>query len=298
MKELVGTKFLFDKNIISYEDLVNLLRTSGLYTDFMQKPIKDNLDVHSLFIKPDLEVSYLVKSEQADEYYKNAGYSCVDYKEVTLQEVLDVLGYSVPDKEDQKEKKSKKHKYITLTDHNGCDFTFKKKKINMFSYNNNMNIFEITYSDVSAFMLQGTSPMKLQSMEHAIFFNNPASADGSVRLSGDSRDGANGDIDEEIYVDVTKIPENVNAIAIYVNIFKPAITFSKVQEAKAVVSNQDGKVLARFDMSSQLTDENSLLVGIIKRNGRAWDFIAKGEGYTVIDLNTIVASLNKEGLEA
>lgn len=152
--------------------------------------------------------------------------------------------------------------------------------------------------DVSAFMLQGTSPMKLQAMEHAIFFNNPASADGSVRLSGDSRDGANGDIDEEIYVDVTKIPENVNAIAIYVNIFKPAITFSKVQEAKAVVSNQDGKVLARFDMSSQLTDENSLLVGIIKRNGRAWDFIAKGEGYTVIDLNTIVASLNKEGLEA
>lgn len=152
--------------------------------------------------------------------------------------------------------------------------------------------------DVSAFMLQGTSPMKLQAMEHAIYFNNPASADGSVRLSGDSRDGANGDIDEEIYVDVTKIPENVNAIAIYVNIFKPAITFSKVQEAKAVVSNQDGKVLARFDMSSQLTDENSLLVGVIKRNGRAWDFIAKGEGYTVTDLNTIVASLNKEGLEA
>lgn len=152
--------------------------------------------------------------------------------------------------------------------------------------------------DVSAFMLQGTSPMKLQSMEHAIFFNNPTSSDGSVRLSGDSRDGANGDIDEEIYVDVTKIPENVNAIAIYVNIFKPAITFSKVQEAKAVVSNQEGKVLARFDMSSQLTDENSLLVGVIKRNGRAWDFIAKGEGYLVQDLNTIVASLNKEGLEA
>ena len=152
--------------------------------------------------------------------------------------------------------------------------------------------------DVSAFMLQGTSPMKLQSMEHAIFFNNPTSSDGSVRLSGDSRDGANGDIDEEIYVDVTKIPENVNAIAIYVNIFKPAITFSKVQEAKAVVSNQDGKVLARFDMSSQLTDENSLLVGIIKRNGRAWDFIAKGEGYLVQDLNTIVGALNKEGLEA
>lgn len=152
--------------------------------------------------------------------------------------------------------------------------------------------------DVSAFMLQGNAPMKLLAMEHAIYFNNPASIDGSVRLSGDSRDGTVGDIDEEIYVDVTKIPDNVNAIAIYVNIFKPAITFSKVQKAKAIVSNQDGKLLARFDMSSQLTDENSLLVGVIKRNGRAWDFIAKGEGYLVQDLNTIVGALNKEGLEA
>ncbi len=152
--------------------------------------------------------------------------------------------------------------------------------------------------DVSAFMLQGTGAMKLQAMEHAIFFNNPSSVDGSVRLSGDSRDGKNGDIDEEIYIDVNKIPENINAIAMYINIFKPQITFSKVQAAKALVSNQDGKVLARFDMSSQLTDENSLLVGVIKRNGRAWDFIAKGEGYLVQDLNTIVAALNKEGLEA
>ena len=152
--------------------------------------------------------------------------------------------------------------------------------------------------DVSAFMLQGNGAMKLQTMEHAIFFNNMSSSCGSVKLSGDSRDGKNGDIDEEVFVDVTKIPENINAVAIYINIFKPAITFSKVQKAKAVVSNQDGKVLARFDMSSQLTDENSLLVGIIKRNGRAWDFIAKGEGYSVTDLNTIVAALNKEGLEA
>ena len=136
IKELVRTKFLFDKNLISYEDLVNLLRTSGLDTDFMQKPIKDNLDVHSLFIKPDLEVSYLVKSEQADEYYKNASYGLVDYKEITLQEVLDVLGYNVPDKEDQKEKKSKKQKYITLTN-NETEYTIKKNKIVYICYNKN-----------------------------------------------------------------------------------------------------------------------------------------------------------------
>ena len=77
--------------------------------------------------------------------------------------------------------------------------------------------------DVSAFMLQCTGAMKLQAMEHVIFFNNMSSSCGSVKLSGDSRDGKNGDIDEEVFVDVTKIPENVNAVAIYINIFKPAI---------------------------------------------------------------------------
>lgn len=155
--------------------------------------------------------------------------------------------------------------------------------------------------DVSAFMLvQDGGVFKLKEMAHVVFFNTPnlTSPCGSVRLSGDSRDGNNGDIDEEIYVDVEKIPAEVGMVAIYVNIFKPAIKFSQVKSAKAVVSNQDGTVLANFDMSAHLTDENSLLVGTLTRNGRAWNFTAKGEGYLVQDLNTIVATLNKDGLSA
>lgn len=137
-KELVGTKFLLDKNIIKYHDLIQLLQDNEFNIAFSAKPIKDNLEVHSLYIKPDFEVSYLVKSEQADEYYKNAEYGCFDYKEVTLQEVLDVLSYNVPDKEDQKEKKSKKQKYITLTN-NETEYTIKKNKIVYICYNKNSN---------------------------------------------------------------------------------------------------------------------------------------------------------------
>lgn len=153
-KELVGTKFLLDKNIIKYHDLIQLLQDNEFNIAFSAKPIKDNLEVHSLYIKPDFEVSYLVKSEQADEYYKNAEYGCFDYKEVTLEEVLDVLGYKAPDKEKipEKPKKIKKSKFLTLT--NGCDeYTFIKKKINMFIYkdykleiilnNNNSYYFEM-----------------------------------------------------------------------------------------------------------------------------------------------------------
>lgn len=153
--------------------------------------------------------------------------------------------------------------------------------------------------DASAFLLtESGNVSKLTDIGNAVYFNNLTSVCGSVNLSGDSRDGASSGIDEQIDIDVTKIPAGINVVAMYINIFKPAITFSKVQGAKVEVFNQDGKSLCKFDMTSQLTDENSLLVGVIKRNGRAWDFIAKGEGYVVADLNAIVSSLNKDGLEA
>ena len=117
---------------------MQLFENEEINIKFATKPISNNLEVHSLYIKPDYEVTYLPMSEKADEYYKNAGYSCVDYKEVTLQEVLDVLGYTVPDKEDQKEKKSKKQKYITLTN-NETEYTIKKNKIVYICYNKNSN---------------------------------------------------------------------------------------------------------------------------------------------------------------
>lgn len=139
MKELIGTKFLFDKNIIKYHVLIQLFENEEFNIKFATKPISDNLEVHSLYIKPDYEVAFLAKNEKADEFYKTAGYSCVEYKEVTLQEVLDVLGYKAPDKEDvsviqETTNKGKKSKSIVVL--NGIqEFVIKKKNILYISYN-------------------------------------------------------------------------------------------------------------------------------------------------------------------
>ena len=137
VKSLIGTKFLFDEDIISYKDLVELMEKTELFdTRFIQKPIKDESEVHSIYIKPEFEVAYLGKSPSADEYYKTAGYSCVDYKEVTLQEILDILGYNVPNKEEisEKPKKSKKSKFVTLINEKH-EYTIRKGNICYISYN-------------------------------------------------------------------------------------------------------------------------------------------------------------------
>ena len=135
-KQLIGTKFLFDKNIIKYYDLIQLFENEEFNIKFATKPISNNLEVHSLYIKPDYEVTYLPMGEKADEYYKTAGYSCVGYKEVTLQEILDILGYNVPNKEEISEnpKKSKKSKFVTLINEKH-EYTIRKGNICYISYN-------------------------------------------------------------------------------------------------------------------------------------------------------------------
>lgn len=135
IKELIGTKFLFNENLISYESLVKLLENKGLNTDFIQKPIKDKLEVHSLYIKPDFEVAFLAKSVHSDNYYRTACYGCVEYKEIYLYDVLKFIGYLniQSQKDTQKEKKPKKSKFWTLTNEKG-EFTFRKNKIRMFLY--------------------------------------------------------------------------------------------------------------------------------------------------------------------
>ena len=63
-KQLIGTKFLFDKNIIKYHDLIQLFENEEFNIKFATKPISDNLEVHSVYIKPDYEVTYLPMSEK------------------------------------------------------------------------------------------------------------------------------------------------------------------------------------------------------------------------------------------
>ncbi len=138
LKKLELTKFLFDKESISYVDLVNLLEYKGFNTKFIQKPITDNLEVHSLYIKPELEVAYLALSPTADNYYETADYSCIKYEEIELQFVLDILGFKQPDVNTKKSETIKRSKYVTIETLNSIN-TFKKKDIFCIYYNKNSN---------------------------------------------------------------------------------------------------------------------------------------------------------------
>lgn len=152
--------------------------------------------------------------------------------------------------------------------------------------------------DASAFLLNKiASTHMLTDIHNVVYFKEgfKISKDGSTELPFDSRDGKSDGFDEIITIDTTKITSDITQINLYINIFKPAITFRQVKDATVTILDENEKILATFNASADLVDENCLLAGTITRNGTNWDFTARGEGYIITDLNTIVQSLSTEG---
>ena len=71
--------------------------------------------------------------------------------------------------------------------------------------------------DASAFLLGANG--KVRKDEDFIFYGNLKSADGSVTHTGDNRTGEGDGDDEAIIIDFTKIPPEIEKIAVAVTIF-------------------------------------------------------------------------------
>jgi stress response protein SCP2 len=152
--------------------------------------------------------------------------------------------------------------------------------------------------DVSAFMLvESQGKKKLTELKYVCYFKQLKTPCGTLRLSEDSRDGMKDGDDESLNIDCNKAPNEVSQINVYINIFKPKVTFKEVKSAKAMIRDENGKDIAFFDMSRDFRNENSILVcAIVKDSSNNWSLVPSGEGYVITDLNTIVSHLNSQGV--
>jgi len=135
--------------------------------------------------------------------------------------------------------------------------------------------------DASGFLL--TSAGKVRSDADFIFFNQPASADGSVKHLGDNTTGAGDGDDEQMAVDLTKVPADVDKIAIAVTIHEAEArkqSFGMVSQAFVrVVNAADNVEIVRYDLSEDFSIETALVFGEIYRNSGEWKFKAVGQGF-------------------
>ena len=129
---------------------------------------------------------------------------------------------------------------------------------------------------------------KVRCDEDFIFYNNLESKDGAIRHTGDNLTGEGDGDDEVLIIDFTKIPADVQKIAITVTIHEAQArrqNFGQVSNAYVRVARMAGPEdmvgteVLKFDLMEEFSIETALVVCEIYRNGADWKFNAVGAGY-------------------
>ena len=136
--------------------------------------------------------------------------------------------------------------------------------------------------DAAAFLLGASG--KVNSDEDFVFYNNLKHKSGSVEHMGDNLTGEGEGDDEEIKVDLEKVPANVDKIDFTVTIYDAEArhqTFGQVSNAYIrVVDDMTGKEIIRYDLGEDFSVETAVVVGEIYRNKGEWKFNAIGAGWS------------------
>ncbi|PIG96629.1 TerD family protein [Deinococcus sp. UR1] len=135
--------------------------------------------------------------------------------------------------------------------------------------------------DASAFLL--TAGGRVRGDHDFIFYNQLRSAEGSVEHTGDNRTGVGDGDDESVRVDLTKVPAEIEKIAVAVTIDQADArrqNFGQVGGAFIRILNEDtGQELTRYDLGEDFSTETAVIFGEIYRHGGEWKFRAVGQGF-------------------
>ena len=135
--------------------------------------------------------------------------------------------------------------------------------------------------DAAAFMIGADG--KCQSDKEFVFYGNFAHASESVKHMCDNLTGDGEGDDEQIRVDLSKVPANIEKIAFTVTIYdaeKRNQNFGQVSNAFIrLVDESNGTELIRYDLGEDFSIETAVVVGELYRNNGEWKFNAIGSGF-------------------
>lgn len=116
-----------------------------------------------------------------------------------------------------------------------------------------------------------------------VFYNNKVGGDGAVEHQGDNKTGEGEGDDEQVKIDLSSVPADVKKLAFAVTIHEAESrkqNFGMVSNAfMRVVNGEDGKELARYDLSEDYSTETAMIFGEVYRHGDEWKFKAIGQGF-------------------
>ncbi len=135
--------------------------------------------------------------------------------------------------------------------------------------------------DAAAFMLgvYGKCPTE----QEFVFYGNLTHPSEAVKHMGDNLTGEGDGDDEQIQIDLTKIPSNIERIAFTVTIYdadKRRQNFGQVSNAFIrIVDESTNTELIRYDLGEDFSIETAVVVGELYRKDNEWKFNAIGSGF-------------------
>ena len=135
--------------------------------------------------------------------------------------------------------------------------------------------------DASAFLLGENG--KCPTTDEFIFYGNLKHSSGAVEHMGDNLTGEGEGDDEQINVDLTLIPANIQKVAFTVTIYESDVrrqNFGQVSNSYIrildTVTNQE---IIRYDLGEDFSIDSAIVVGEIYRHNGEWKFNAIGSGF-------------------
>lgn len=135
--------------------------------------------------------------------------------------------------------------------------------------------------DASVFMLGDNG--KVPTQDEFVFYGNLEHKSGSVRHMGDNLTGEGDGDDEQVQIDLSKVPEGVTKIAFAVTIYDSETrkqNFGQVSNAFIrIVDESKNEELIRYDLGEDFSIETAVVVGELYKSGSEWKFNAIGSGF-------------------
>ena len=135
--------------------------------------------------------------------------------------------------------------------------------------------------DAAAFMVGENG--KCPTEKEFVFYGNLVHPSEGVKHMGDNRTGEGEGDDEQIEIDLTKIPANIERIAFTATIYDADVrrqNFGQVSNAFVRIFNEvTGEEILRYDLGEDFSIETAVVFGELYKNGDEWKFNAIGSGY-------------------
>lgn len=133
--------------------------------------------------------------------------------------------------------------------------------------------------DASALLLKNG---KLAGKEDIVYFAHLKHTSGSVVHRGDNLTGAGAGDDEQIMVDLDRVPYDVDRIVFVVNIYQAVERrqhFGMIKNAFIrIVDNRNNNEICRYNLTDDYSGSMAMIFGEIYKHGNEWKFNAMGQG--------------------